>query len=102
MTESTKKFKTAIARLKELGAEISEQEDAYDLQIPQDLDLTEGVEVGFLLAQISEHDYPDGFSPLSDLETKQYKTHKGPSPVLFVDSHPHGLQYRVYKKKPTK
>jgi len=93
-----RKQKTALARLKELGVEITKQEGFYDFLVSHEFDVTEGIEFGFLLAQLNEHEYPNGFDPLCAVDSKIYEKRKEFPPVHFVDSHPHGMQYRVYKK----
>lgn len=92
------KNKTAIARMKELGVEISENEKGVDFLIPHSFDVTEGVEFGFLLSQLSTHSYPKNFTGLCGVNSTVYsKTSKCP-PVHFVESFPHGLKYRIYRK----
>ena len=97
LTEKKKRF--ALERLGEIGIELKEDENSYDFTIPHGLIEPRCVEFGFLLAQLTDCEFPDGFSSLSDLDSKIYEKKSKPSPVEFVESYPHGMKYRVYKKK---
>ncbi len=96
------KRQTALERMKELGAiEFREWEKGVDITVPHSMGVTQGIEFGFLLAQLSEHEYPEGFGSLSSSpDSKVYgKPVWGVAPpVHFVESYPHGMKYRVYKK----
>lgn len=94
----SKKQETSIARLKELGLDVIREQDYFEVDIPSGTDISDGVEIGFLLAQLTDHDYPTGFGPLGGTKSNVYQKIDKAPPVHFVDSYPHGLKYRVYKK----
>lgn len=84
----------ALRRLKELGVVIKEYDDFLNFVIPSELNRPKLVETGFLLAQLDRSRFPEGFAGLSDLAAPP----AGKTWVRYVDSHPHGLEYRVYKR----
>ncbi len=99
MTELTAKKKMAFERLRELGIKYEELDEFYDFMVPHDLIQPRCIEVGFLLAQLSDREYPKGYSSLCDLDSKVYPAITEESPVDFAESYPAFLLYRVYKKK---
>ena len=100
MSRLSKKKKTALERLKEIGIGIyHEDNELIDFMISHDLMPPSYIEIGFLLAQLSDVGYPEGYTTLGDLPSKIYPAIKEQGPVHFVESYPHGLKYRVYKKK---
>jgi hypothetical protein len=94
----TPKRETALQRLAELKVDIysSLTEVNYTLLIPHTLSGPEYIEIGYLLAQLDDAQFPEHYACLSDTATKVFKRQKGAAVnVYFVDSHPHGLKYRV-------
>lgn len=100
MTKMTPKQIVALARLKELGVEVADQGAFIDLLIPHGFPEPRCVEFGFLMAQINTHEYPKGFEGMCDVDSKVYEKQKEAPPVHFVDSHPHGMQYRIHLSNP--
>ena len=91
----------ALARMRELNVEIKEKERFTNFTLLSSKTTADAVEFGFLLAQLNEHEYPEGFASLgSNPYSKVYgKPVKGKlPPVQFVESYPHGLKYRIFKK----
>jgi hypothetical protein len=69
-----------------------------DLQVlvPHKLDTPHCVEVGFLMAQLVDIVFPEQYEPLADIvPSAVLPAVKNPA-VSFVDSHPHGMKYRIY------
>jgi len=94
----TPKRKAALARLAELKVDVysSTPDVDYTLMIPRALIAPEYIEIGYLLAQLGDEQFPEHYACLSDKETKVFNRRKGdPRPVYFADSYPHGLKYRV-------
>jgi hypothetical protein len=94
----TPKRKAALARLAELKVDVSAslRGGDYVLLIPHTLISPEYIEIGYLLAQLGDEQFPQHYACLSDTETKVFQRQKGdPRPVYFAESYPHGLKYRV-------
>lgn len=94
----TPKRETALKRLAELKIDVysTNASNDYTLLVPHDLVAPEYIEVGYLIAQLGDEQFPENYSCLSDTETKVFKRQRGdPLPVLFVESYQHGMKYRV-------
>lgn len=97
----TPKRKAALERLAELKVDVASSLTGvdYTLMIPRTLQSPEYIEIGYLLAQLGDEQFPEYYACLSDTETKVFKRQKGaPRLVYFVESYPHGLKYRVIPK----
>lgn len=86
----------AIARLKELGVEVKQLNDDYDLLlIPHELDPTEYIEIGYLMAQLAtEGTFPEHYQPLSSVPSKVAAQALDPS-AEFRDSAPAYMKFGV-------
>ena len=95
----TPKREAALKRLAELKVDVysaSTNGHDYTLMVPHNLDGPEYIEVGYLMAQLGDEQFPEHYACLSAKETKIFKRRRGdPLPVWFVESYPHGLKYRV-------
>ncbi|MFH1367590.1 MAG: hypothetical protein ABII64_00550 [Elusimicrobiota bacterium] len=90
------KKKTALLRMAELGVNIysSIGEDDYTLLVPYGLVATDYIEIGYLISQLVDTEFPDGYGLITDIKSEVIKK-QDVDLVEFVDSHPHGLKYRV-------
>jgi hypothetical protein len=88
--------KMALKRLSELGIDVSSSmgEADFVFNIPHGLSAPVCVEAGFLMAQLCKKRFPDGYGNLSDVVSKVLRKQKM-AEIEFVDSHPHGLKYRI-------
>lgn len=94
----TPRREAALKRLAELKVDVysSINADDYTLLIPHHLDSPQYIEIGYLIAQLGNEQFPHYYDCLSSIETTVFKRERGdPIQVSFVDSHPHGLKYRV-------
>ena len=95
----TPRRETAFLRLAELGVDIyTVGSDDCTLMIPHGLPADHYIDIGYLIAQLGDGDFPAGYEGLTikDRPTKVYpKRVNGHPPVYFVDSYPQGLKYRV-------
>ncbi len=103
--ELTRKRKTALSRLAELGVDVysSVRFDNFRLLVPFDLHPDVYVEIGYLMAQLGDEDFPEGFHhpiAVSYVGTKLFDCKYGvKSPVRAGDSVPEGFRYTVTPKK---
>jgi hypothetical protein len=92
-----------LLRLVELGVDIySVGGDDYTLMIPHNLPADYYLDIGYLIAQLGDEDFPLGYEGLTIKNTpsKVYqKRIKDHPPVYFVDGYPQGLKYRVQPSK---
>ncbi len=95
----TPKREAALKRLAELKVDVysaGANGHDYTLMVPHNLISPEYIEIGYLMAQLGEEQFPENYNCLSDTETKIFKRQPGdPLPVTFVESYPHGMKYRV-------
>ena len=93
----TPKREAALKRLVELKVDVySAGTNDYTLLVLHDLSSPEYIEIGYLIAQLGDEQFPENYSCLSGTETKVFKTKRSdPLPVWFVESYPHGMKYRV-------
>lgn len=95
----TPKRDAALKRLAELRVDVYSATGPgvdFTLIVPHDLSGPEWIEVGYLMAQLGNEQFPHHYACLSDTETKLFKHKRGdPLPVYFVESYPHGMKYRV-------
>ena len=95
------KREAALKRLQELKVDIYSVGSKgngkdYTLMVPHDLMDPEYIEIGYLIAQLGDEQFPEYYDCLSSKETKIFKHRRGdPLPVWFVESYPHGMKYRV-------
>ncbi|MFN8528671.1 MAG: hypothetical protein U0670_08685 [Anaerolineae bacterium] len=91
--------KLAIARLAELGVDISSSADQanFVLMIPFDLPAPDYVEIGYLMAQLGDENFPVDYFYLSFNIASNVIPPKPKSglPVEFADSYPHAMKFRV-------
>ncbi len=90
---------TAIARLKELGVEVTPGQGNYKLLIPHNLDSTLYIEIGYLMAQLTDIPFPKRYGPLAEMVPSKAIS---PSPqpcVEFRDSYPEYMKFFVYRSK---
>jgi hypothetical protein len=88
----------AIKRLKELKVEVTQRENYVLLMIPHELRAYSLLEIGVLMAQLTEAPFPDDYSPLDDHVPSSVLPHRSHSSMGFVDSYPGGMKFRVYRK----
>jgi len=107
--ERSERREAALLRLAELGVDIySVGGDDFTLMIPDGLPVDYYIDIGYLIAQLGDGDFPAGYEGVT---IKQIPAHifqerilEDP-PVYFVDGYPNGLKYRVQpseKKRPGK
>jgi len=100
MTDISKKKLTIVTqRLEELGVLVrfNEDQNIYTLGIPSDKFSSEYIEIGFLMAQFDNIQFPAEYECLSDTPSNVIPHRKGIHPsTLFVESYPQGLKYRIY------
>jgi hypothetical protein len=88
----------AIKRLKELKVSVSvEHEDYIQLLIPHKLVAECFIEVGFLMAQLTEASFPDDYAPIAESVPSSVLPVWSNPAVKFVESYPHGMKFRVYR-----
>ncbi|MEW6404724.1 MAG: hypothetical protein AB1649_23250 [Chloroflexota bacterium] len=105
--ELTNKRKVALLRLAELGVDVTSthRSDDFRLFVPFNLLPDEYVEIGYLMAQLGDEDFPNGFHhPIAfHIKSKLFDGKFGyQSPVSSNDSLPHALRYTVTPKKELK
>jgi len=99
--ELTPRRKTALLRLAELGVDVysSAESENFRLLVPFNLHPDVYVEIGYLIAQLGDEDFPNGFHhPIagSSVKSALFDSKPGiPSPVCACDSLPQGLRYVV-------
>lgn len=97
-TEATRRT-LAIKRLKELKVRVAaDHEDYVELLIPHQLVAECFIEIGFLMAQLTETAFPDGSAPIADSVPSAVLPVGSHPAVRFVESYPHGMKFRVYRK----
>ena len=101
----TEKRKIALQRLAELGVSVGSSvgTDGFTLNVPFDLHPDIYVEVGYLIAQLGDEEFPKGFHhPIAYLQapTELFDCEIGASsPVEARDVLPTGFRYRVKPMK---
>jgi hypothetical protein len=99
----TNRRETALLRLAELGVDIySLGGDDFTLMVPYDLPADQYIDIGYLIAQLGDEDFPVGYEGLTIKNTpsKVFSERiQGNPPVYFVDGYPQGLKYRVQPSK---
>jgi hypothetical protein len=87
----------AIKRLKELKVNVSTtHKDYIQLMIPHGLGSASFIEVGFLMAQLTQASFPDNYAPIADSVLSSVLPVRSNPVVQFVESYPHGMKFRVY------
>jgi hypothetical protein len=88
----------AVKRLKELKISVSaDHEDYIQLMIPHKLVAECFIEVGFLMAQLTEASFPDDYAPIAESVPSSVLPVWSNPAVEFVESYPHGMKFRVYQ-----
>jgi hypothetical protein len=98
----THRIEAALFRLAELGVEIySLGGDDFTLMIPRGLPEDHYIDIGYLMSQLGDEEFPDGYEGLT-CKQKPSRIYPqkimGNPPVYFVDGYPQGLKYRVQPK----
>ncbi|MCL4300945.1 MAG: hypothetical protein KJ077_34750 [Anaerolineae bacterium] len=97
--ELTRPRKVALERLAELGVRVYSAAGGspdYTLIIPHSLPSRQYIEIGYLMAQLGDEDFPTDYELLSDIASKiEWERPERRYPVEFIDSYPHGLKYRI-------
>ena len=88
----------AIKRLKELKVKVTRQADYILLMIPHDLKAASLIEVGVLLAQLTDNTFPEQYSPLDDHVPSAVLPDLSKPVIEYADSYVEGMKFRVYKK----
>lgn len=101
--ELTPACEVALERLAELGVTVySLGGDDFTLMVPHDLPGDHYIDIGYLMAQLGDEVFPQGYEGLS-IKHKPGKVYEnrvdGNPPVYFVDGYPQGMKYRVQPKK---
>jgi hypothetical protein len=98
----TERRRAALLRLAELGVDVYSSEGSadYTLMIPHHLPTTSYIDIGYLIAQLGNEEFPEGYEGLADDRPNRVYPGRvrGRPPIEFVDSYPHGLKYRVVPK----
>lgn len=89
-----------IKRLKELRIKVTtEHEEFIQLMIPHELAKECFIEVGFLMAQLTEEAFPGHYAPIAQSVPSSVLP-AWPNPnVKYVDSYPDGMKFRIYRKQ---
>lgn len=96
----TDKRQKALQRLAELRVRIRSDFKGHDFTvlIPQDLLAPEYLEIGYLLAQLGDEEFPERYQCLSehDDDSAVFPPDRTLAPpVTFIESYPHELKYRI-------
>jgi len=87
----------AIVRLAEMGVDIYSNTGEYTLLIPHELHDGLYLDIGYLMAQLGDDDFPTGYAGLTaDLPGRKYpKRANDEATIYFSESLPDGFRYRV-------
>ncbi len=87
----TEKRRVALERLSELNVSVRShiQEADYLIEIPLRAAYPEYIEIGYLIAQLGDENFPKDCIPFSRNDAGRY------SPVRFKESHPAYMQFVV-------
>ncbi len=88
----------AIVRLAELGIDLySTGRASFSLFVPWKIDDISLVEIGFLMAQLGDDDFPAGYETfiVGDSARKYPRRKDGSHALYFSESFPQGVRYRV-------
>lgn len=90
----------AIRRLKELKVAVSAaQEDCVQLMIPHALLAECFIEIGYLMAQLVDDPFPDHYTPIAEGSPSAVLPAWSSPIVDYVESYPHGMKFRVYRRR---
>jgi hypothetical protein len=93
------RFNLAVKRLKELKISVSaDHEDYIQLMIPHKLMAECFIEVGLLMAQLTEEPFPENYAPIAESVPSSVLPVSSNPAVKFVESYPHGMKFRVYRR----
>lgn len=93
------KTEIAIARLKELGVEVSIENDLYRLMIPHNLQSPLYIEIGYLLAQLNDIPFPESYSPITELVPSRVLPIRSNPTVKFHESYDHGMKFYLLRQQ---
>ncbi len=93
----TPKRAQALGRLAELGVSVNSSADCdnYVLWIPHGTEPAVYFEAGYLMAQLGNENFPEGYCILSDIRSRFLKSRMRHPSVEFAESYPGALKYRV-------
>lgn len=96
-TEETRR-NLAIKRLKELKVNVDTKthKDHAVLMIPHKLDPECFIEIGILMAQLTDFSFPEDYAPVADSVPSAVLPELSRSAFEYPDSYPHGMKFRVY------
>ena len=95
-TEETRR-NLAIKRLKELKVGVWTDNDGdIGLMIPHELIAECYIEIGILMAQLTDFSFPEDYAPIADSVPSAVLPAWSRSAIRYPDSHPHGMKFRVY------
>jgi hypothetical protein len=102
----TPEIKAAIIRLSELGVNIgtaiTKHKANYSLSVPYDLPASTYVEIGYLIALLSDTDFPYGFwnyNTISGVESKVLGDRTEDVAPIEYDADPDGYKIRIYLRE---
>ncbi len=87
-----------IQRLKELGVNVSDDKDFDRIYIPHELPQVVYLEIGYLMAQLTDQHFPVGFSPFSDIPSVVIPDLLNPD-IQFRESYPSNMKFMVKRKQ---
>jgi hypothetical protein len=88
----------AIKRLQELRVEVYPKENYVQIMIPHKLQSVGLIEIGILMAQLTDIPFPEQYAPLEDAVPSAVLPHRSKPAIKFVESYPHGMKFRIYRK----
>jgi hypothetical protein len=89
------RIKLALARLAELGVEVTIEARFYRLLIPHELLSPLYIEIGYLMAQLAGS-FPQAYAPLTDVPSLVLPDRSQPQ-IEFRESYPAYLKYFIQK-----
>ncbi len=90
-------------RLQELGVDVQFKEDALTIWVPFGMEDLAFMEIGYLLAQVGDEDYPEHFyKGLSEKHGSKLFPGKDAryyprQPLEYCDAAPHGMKLKLYR-----
>jgi len=86
-----------LLRLKELGVDVKVGDDYDRVYIPHDLTHPVYLEIGYLMAQLTDQHFPQGYSPFSDVPSVVIPKRAEPD-IEFRESYPHNMKFMVKRQ----
>ncbi|MEP6986190.1 MAG: HEAT repeat domain-containing protein [Chloroflexota bacterium] len=93
--ETRRRF--TVQRLKELGVNVTTDDDFDRIYIPHELPHPAYLEIGYLMAQLTDQHFPQGYSPFSDVPSVVIPT-RGEPDIQFRESYPAYMKFMVKRQ----